>query len=78
MNLENFNSELRKRLDNLETEKRGRGRAIIDQLINYIEENDWYCIQYWGESNLHECEKALWQGLLESFLGGEENENSKN
>ena len=73
MNLENFNSELRKRLDALETEKRGRGRAIIDQLINYIEENDWYCLQMYGsESNLHECEKALWQGLLESFLGEEQ------
>ena len=72
MSLENFNSEMQKRLDNLETEKRGRGRAIIDQLINYIEENDWYRFQMYGsESNLHECEKALWQGLLESFLGGE-------
>ena len=68
MNLENFNSEMRKRLDDLKTEKRGIGRAII----NYIEENDWYCFRMYGsESNLHECEKALWQGLLESFLGGE-------
>ena len=72
MNLKNFNSELRKRLYNLETNILGRGRAIIDQIINYIEENDWYCLQYWGDSNLHEGEKALWQGLLESFLGGEE------
>ena len=78
MNLENFNSELRKRLDNLETEIRGRGRAIIDQIINYIEENDWYCIQYWGESNLHEWEKVLLVAGLESLLGGESNENSKN
>ena len=78
MKLENFNSEMRKRLDDLETEIRGRGRAIIDQLINYIEENDWYCIQYWGESNLHEWEKALLVAGLESLLGGESNENSKN
>ena len=68
MNLENFNSEMRKRLDDLKTEKRGIGRAII----NYIEENDWQCLQYWGDSNLHEGEKALWQGLLESFLGEEQ------
>ncbi len=70
MNRENFNSELSKRLNQPESKIRGRGRAIIDQLINYIEENDWYCIQYWDESNLHECEKALWQGLLESFMEG--------
>ena len=57
-------------LKKIEAEKRGRGRAIIDQLINYIEENDWFCFQMYGsDSNLHECEKALWQGLLESFLG---------
>ena len=69
MNLENFNSEMRKQLNQPETEKRGIGRAIINHFINYIEENDWQCLQYWGDSNLHECEKALWQGLLESFLG---------
>ncbi len=57
-------------LDDLESEMRNRGATIIDQLINDIQENDWYCIQYWGESNLHECEKALWQGLLESFMEG--------
>ena len=57
-------------LKKIETEKRGRGRAIIDQLINYIEENDWFCFQMYGsESNLHECEKAWWQGWWESFLG---------
>ena len=70
MNLENFNSEMHKQLNQPETEKRGIGRAIINHFINYIEENDWYCLQMYGsESNLHECEKALWQGLLESFLG---------
>ena len=78
MNLENFNSEMRKRLDDLETEKRGRGRAIINQLIEDIRDNEWYSIQYWGESNLHEWEKALLVAGLESLLGGESDENSKN
>ena len=59
MNLENFNSELRKRLDDSETEKRDRGAAIIDQLINDIQENDWYCIQNGSECDLHGWEKAL-------------------
>lgn len=31
MNLENFNSELRKRLDDSETEKRDRGALIMAQ-----------------------------------------------
>ena len=71
MNLENFNSELRKRLDGLETEKRNRGKAIIDQLINDIQGNDWYCIQNGSECNLREWEKALLAAGLESLLGGE-------
>ena len=83
MNLENFNSEMRKQLNQPETEKRGRGRAIIDQLIidqliNDIQGNDWYCIQNGSECNLREWEKALLVAGLESLLGGESNENSKN
>ena len=79
MNLENFNSELRKRLDNLETEKRNKGKAIIDQLINDIRENDWYCIQNGSECNLHEWEKVLLVAGLESLLGeGITSEKSKN
>lgn len=69
MNFENFNSELRKRLDDLETEKRNKGAVIIDQLITDIQENDWYCIQNWSECNLHEWEKALLVAGLESLLG---------
>ena len=68
MNLENFNSELRKRLNPV-IEKRGIGRAVIDQLINDIEENDWYCIQNGSECNLHGWEKALLVAGLESLLG---------
>jgi hypothetical protein len=69
MNLENCNSELRKRLDDLETEKRNMGAAIIDQLINDIQENDWYCIQNGSECDLHEWEKALLVAGLESLFG---------
>lgn len=72
MNLENFNSELRKHLDDLETEKRNRGAAIIDKLINDIQENEWYCIQNGSECNLHEWEKALLVAGLKSLLGSEE------
>lgn len=68
MNLENFNSELRKRLDGLETEKRNRGKAIIGQLINDIQKNDWYSIQNGNQCNLHEQEKALLVAGLESLL----------
>ncbi len=59
MNLENFNSELRKRLDDFETEKRDRGAAIIDQLISDIQNNEWYCIQGGSESELEDWEKNL-------------------
>jgi hypothetical protein len=59
MNLEKFNSELRKRLDDFETEKRDRGAAIIDQLINDIQDNEWYCIQGGSESELEDWEKNL-------------------
>ena len=72
MNLENFNSELSKRLDDLETEKRNRGADIIDQLINDIQENEWYCIQNGSECNLHEREKALLVAGLKSLLGSGE------
>ena len=65
MNLENFNSELRKRLDDLETEKRNKGAVIIDQLINDIQENDWYCIQNGSECELTGWEKALLVAGLE-------------
>ncbi len=70
MNLENFNSELRKHLDDLETEMRNKDPVIIGQLINDIQENDWYCIQNGGESNLHEWEKALLVAGLESLMEG--------
>ena len=69
MNLENFNSELCKRLDDLKTEKRNRGAAIIDQLINDIQDNDWYCYHSGIEDNLHEWEKALLVAGLKSLLG---------
>ena len=59
MNLENFNSELRKRLDDLEIEMRNKDPVIIGQLINDIQDNDWYCIQNGSECNLHEWEKVL-------------------
>ena len=68
MNLENFNSELRKRLNPV-IEKRGIGRAVIDQLINDIQENDWYCIQNRRKCDLHEWEKVLLVAGLESLLG---------
>lgn len=68
MNLENFNSELRKRLDDLETEKQNRG-AVTIQLIIDIQDNDWYCIQNGSECNLHEWEKALLVAGLESLMG---------
>lgn len=73
MNLENFNSELSKRLDGLETskEKRNRGTAIIGQLINDIQDNDWYCIYNESESSLYEWEKALLIAGLESLLGSD-------
>ena len=71
MDIKNFNSELRKRLDDLESEKRNRGAAIIDQLINDIRENDWYCIQNGSECNLHEWEKALLVAGLESLMEDE-------
>ena len=70
MNLENFNSELRKRLDDLETEKRNRGAVIIGQLIDDIQDNDWYCIHSGIEDNMHEWEKALLVAGLESLLEG--------
>lgn len=61
MNLEELNSELHKRLDDLEIleGKRIRGAVIIGQLINDIQDNDWYCIQNGSECNLHEWEKVL-------------------
>ena len=59
MKLENFNSELIKRLDDLKTEKQNRGAAIIDQLINDIQNNEWYCIQDGSESELKDWEKNL-------------------
>ena len=73
MNLENFNSELRKRLDDLETSKENgtRGATIIGQLISDIEENDWYCIQNGSECDLHGWEKALLVAGLESLLGSD-------
>ena len=77
MNLENFNSELRKWFKEPEAEKRNKGKALINQLIEDIRDNDWYCIQYWGESKLHEWEKVLLVAGLESLLGGETNENSQ-
>ena len=78
MNLENFNSELRKRLDDLETEKRNRGAAIIDQLINDIQENDWYCIQNRSECDLHGWEKALLVAGLESLLESDWHRTARN
>ena len=69
MNLENFNSELCKRLDGLETEKRNRGAVIIGQLINDIQDNDWSRIHSWIGDNLHEWEKALLVAGLESLMG---------
>ena len=69
MNLENFNSELCKLLDNLETARRNMGAAIIGQLISDIEENDWYCIQNGSECDLHGWEKALLVAGLESLMG---------
>ena len=59
MNLENFNSELRKRLDDLETEKRNRDKAIIYQLMNDIQDNEWYCKQGDSESELEYWEKNM-------------------
>ena len=79
MNLENFNSELKKFFDEPEAEKRNKGKAIIDQLINDIRENDWYCIHSGIEDNLHEWEKALLVAGLEILLGeGITSENGKN
>ena len=43
--------------------------AIIDQLINDIQENDWYYIQNGSQCNLHGREKALLVAGLESLLG---------
>jgi hypothetical protein len=63
--------------------KENRGAAIIDQLINDIQENDWYCIQNGSECDLHgwettSCEwcdgeehcisKARWTRLLMNLL----------
>lgn len=48
--------------------KENRGAAIIDQLINDIQENDWYCIQNGSEFDLHGWEKALIVAGLESLL----------
>ena len=79
MNLENFNSELRKRLKQPETEAPKNGVGIINQLIDDIQENDWYCIQNGSECNLHEWEKVLLVAGLESLLGeGITSENGKN
>ncbi len=69
MNLENFNSELRKRLDDLETEMRNKDPVIIGQLINDIQDNDWYCFHSGIEDNLHEWEKALLVAGLKSLMG---------
>ncbi len=55
--------------ESCETEKRNRGATIIGQLINDIQENDWYCIHSGIEDNLHEWEKALLVAGLESLLG---------
>ena len=54
---------------NLETEKQNRGAAIIEQLIDDIQGNDWYCIQNGSECNLHEWEKVLLAAGLESLFG---------
>ena len=51
MNLEDLNSKLPKRLDDLETERR---KAIVDQLINDNQEN------------LYEWQKAFLKSLLMS------------
>ena len=42
--------------------------AIIGQLINDIQKNDWYSIQNGSQCNLHEQEKALLVAGLESLL----------
>ena len=69
MDIKSFNSELRKPLDDLETEMQIRGSVIIKQLIYDIQENDWYCIQNGSECNLHEWEKVLLVAGLESLMG---------
>lgn len=51
--------------------KENRGAAIIDQLINDIQENDWYCIQNGSECDLHGWEKALIVAGLESLFGSD-------
>ncbi len=73
MNLEELNSELHKRLDDLEIleGKRIRGAVIIGQLINDIQGNDWYCIRNGSEDNLYEWEKALLVAGLESLLASD-------
>ena len=45
--------------------------ALIDQLIDDITGNDWYCIQGGSESELHEWEKVLLVAGLKCLKGEE-------
>ena len=48
---------------------KNKGSTLIDQLITDITENDWYCQQASGESDMKEWEKALIVAGLKSLLG---------
>lgn len=50
---------------------KNKGAALIEQLIIDITENDWFCQQASGESNMKEWEKALIVAGLKSLLGEE-------
>lgn len=44
--------------------------TLIEQLITDITENDWFCQQASGESEMKEWEKALIVAGLKSLMGG--------
>ena len=48
---------------------KNKGAHLIDQLIIDITENDWFCHQASGESDMEEWEKELIVAGLKSLMG---------